>query len=137
MAYCTQQNLVDRFGLQEMIQLTDIDNLGVINTLVLNQAIADADAVINGYLSGRYSLPLASPPAVLTRMACDIVRYYLNDDNVTDQVKRRFDEAIKLLEQVAKGIISLGLDSQGETVAQTSQIEINSQPSVFGRDSNY
>ena len=44
MSYCTRQNLIDRFGEPELIQLTDLDNLGVIDDTVLNQAISDADA---------------------------------------------------------------------------------------------
>lgn len=137
MPYCTRQNLIDRFGEQELIQLTDRDNLGVISDAVLNQAISDADAEINGYLTA-YTLPLATVPANLVRIACDVTRYYLYDDAVTEQVKTRYDSAIKYLVQVARGLISLGPDTAGTVAATTNNsAEFASSPSVFGRDSNY
>lgn len=134
MSYCTRQNLIDRFGEQELIQLTDRDIVGVINDTVLNQAISDADAEINGYLTA-YPLPLATIPANLVRIACDVTRYYLYDVTVTEQVKDRYDSAIKYLMQVAKGLISLGPDSAGTVSATTNNsAEFSSRPSVFGRD---
>lgn len=136
MPYCTQQNLVDRFNQLELIQLTDRANppAGTINTTVLNQAIADADAEINSYLTG-YTLPLATVPANLVRIACDITRYYLYDDSMVEQVKTRYDSAIKYLTQVAKGTISLGPDTAGAVAAVTSNsAEFASSPAVFGRE---
>lgn len=135
MSYLTRQNLIDRFGEQELIQLTDRDLVGVINDTVLNQAISDADAEINGYLTA-YPLPLATIPANLVRIACDMTRYYLYDATVTEQVKARYDSAIKYLTQVAKGLISLGPDTAGAVAATTNNsAEFSSSPSVFWRDS--
>lgn len=133
MTYCTVQNLTDRFSDDELIQLTDRANLGVINVTVLNQAISDADAEINGYLTAY--LPLASVPANLVRIACDITRYYLYDDAVTDQVQLRYDQAIKYLVQVAKGMISLGPDVTGAVADSTNNsVDFTVSPSVFGSD---
>jgi len=134
--YCTQQNLIDRFGQLEIIQLTDRSTppAGTINATVLNQAIGDADAEINSYLTG-YTLPLAVIPANLVRIACDITRYYLYEDRVIEQVQTRYNDAIKYLVQVAKGVIKLGPDTAG-TVAEVASdsAQFSSSPSVFGRD---
>lgn len=135
MPYCTKQNLIDRFGERELIQLTDRDLSGVIDDAVLNQAIGDADAEINGYLTA-YTLPLAVVPANLERIACDMTRYYLYDDAVTDLVQARYDAAVKYLMQVAKGVISIGPDTTGSIPPATSNsAEFSSSPSVFKRDS--
>lgn len=53
MSYATQQNLVDRFGQVELVQLTDLENTGALNTTRLAAALADASATIDGYLAGR------------------------------------------------------------------------------------
>ncbi|MCK9622001.1 MAG: DUF1320 domain-containing protein [Methylobacter sp.] len=113
MAYCTKQNLIDRFGEAELIQLTDENNLGVINDTVLTQAITDADADINSYLTA-YPLPLVTIPANLVRIACDIARYYLFDDQVVSQVETRYNNAIKYLQMVAKGQITIAPDTSGD-----------------------
>lgn len=134
--YCTQQNLIDRFGQTEIIQLTDraIPPAGTINTTVLEQAISDADAEINSYLTG-YTLPLVTVPANLVRIACDISRYYLYEDRVIEQVQTRYDAAIKYLTQVAKGVIKLGPDTDGTVaVVSSDSAQFSSSPSVFGRD---
>jgi phage gp36-like protein len=103
MAYCTQQNLVDRFGEPELIQLTDRTNAGVVDTTVLGQAIADADAEIDSYLRARYPLPLLSVPAGLTRVACDIARYEMYDVAAPELVEKRFEQAIQFLKDIATG----------------------------------
>lgn len=134
MSYCTRQNMIDRFTEQELIQLSDRDNLGVIDDAVLTQSILDADAEINSYLS-RYTLPLANVPANLVRMACDIARYYLYDDAIIDTVKIRYDQAISYLMQVAKGNITLGPDVNGESLEATQgSILITSNAPSFGID---
>lgn len=138
MSYIIKQNLLDRFSEQEIIQLTDriLPATGVVVDAVLNQAIADADAEINSYLTA-YPLPLAVVPANLVRIACDITRYYLYDDAVTDQVRARYEDAIKYLSQIAKGMISLA-PSSGGTIADTtvSTVEFASTESAFSRN-NY
>ena len=136
MPYCTQQDLINRFGEQELIQLTDRDVVGAIDTTVLNQAIADADAEINSYLTG-YSLPLASIPANLLRIGCDITRYYLAGNLVNDQVRNRYKDAIAYLTLVSQGKISLAPDISGAVEPDNiNLIEFSSGESVFSRGSS-
>lgn len=133
MSYCTRQNLLDRFGEQELIQLTDRDALGIIDEAVLAEAIGDADAEVNSYLTA-YTLPLAVVPANLTRLACDMVRYHLHGNMATEAVKTRYDDAIKYLSQVAKGVFSLGPDASGATApAASDTVAFESAVPVFGR----
>lgn len=109
MAYATQQNMIDRFAEEELVQLTDRQDTGVIDVAVLNLALADADAEIEGYLVGRYQLPLASVPPILAHIACDLARYHLYDDHATDHVRQRYEDARNLLQNIAKGNVQLGL----------------------------
>lgn len=135
MPYCTKQNLIDRFGETELMQRTDRTGTGVIDDAVLAQAIADADAEINGYLTA-YLLPLATVPANFVRIACDITRYYLYDDAVTEAVKAHYDNAVKYLSQIASGKISVAPDTSGTvTVTASAEVEFQSSASVFGRES--
>lgn len=108
MSYATQADLIDRFGEQELIQLTDRAGLGVIDSDVLGRAVADADAEIDAYLSTRMALPLADPPAVLGRLAAVLVRHALYKDAVPDAVQAARDAVISLLRDVANGRASLG-----------------------------
>jgi phage gp36-like protein len=79
--------------------------------LVVARALQDADDQINSYLSGRYALPITPVPAVLNRVAAEMARFYLYDDQVTDLVKDRQASNVKWLDGVAKGTISIGVDT--------------------------
>lgn len=107
MPYATLQDLIDRFGELELAQRTNRSGLDVIDTVVLGRAQADADSEVDSYLSARYALPLAHVPPVLVLTACDLVRYRLYDDGVPETVRKRYEDATKLLAKFAKGDIRL------------------------------
>ncbi|MCF7963976.1 MAG: DUF1320 domain-containing protein [Methylobacter tundripaludum] len=136
MAYCTLQNLEDRFGESELIQLTDESNVGAIDAVIVNRAITDADAEINSYLTA-YTLPLANVPANFELMACDLVRFYLYKNQIPDVVDTRYKKAIRYLEKVAEGKIKLEPDSTGTAPAATDSLAFIALPPVFGNLSDF
>jgi len=132
MSYATKQNMIDRFGEQELIELTDRDNLGLINNTVMEQAIGDAQAVIDGYLRSAYTLPLATVPAELVRVCCDLARFHLFGDRVPDTVQKRRDEAVSWLRDVAAKRVSLGLDAAGQDMpAAVGGVNYKTSAQVF------
>lgn len=135
MTYATKQDMIDRFGEVELKQLTD--RAGAIETIddtVLGKSLADADAEINGYLAGRYTLPLASTPLILVGHACDIARYRLYDDRATEHVRQRYEDALKYLRDVGAGKISLGLDVGNQPQAEAGGARAEGDDRVFTRD---
>lgn len=134
--YCTREDMVARFGLDELTELTDRDgSAGGIVDSVLTQVIDDASATIDGYLSGRYGLPLQVVPRVLTRTACDLARYYLYDEQLGEghQAAKRYTEAISYLEKVGRGVLQLGTDSQHHRPESNNTVTVTSAGSVFAR----
>ncbi len=132
--YATSAQLTARFGEDELVSLTDRDGTaGTIVAAVLDVALTDASALINGYLAGRYTLPLATPPAMLERLCCDIARYGLYDNGASEQVSKRFDDSVRFLEMVAAGKITLGITTQGESPVSNDLPTIESDGSVFNR----
>lgn len=137
MTYATQQHMVDRYGEREIIQLTDNGptQTGAIVADVLTRALEDADAEIDGYLAGRYTLPLSTTPRVILGIACDIARYRLFVEAVPEVVERRYKDAVKLLENIAKGVVNLGLDDTGAPAATPDNVvQFPTSTRVFGRD---
>ena len=125
--------MISRFGQDEIQQLTDRSNAGLIDATVLGAALADADATIDGYLAARYALPLVSIPAAIPMRAADLARYYLYGLQVPEQVKARHDDAILWLTQVSKGIVQLGVDQLTEA-AETGAILTTGTTRVFSAD---
>jgi phage gp36-like protein len=132
MSYCTLHDLIDEFTEAELIQLTDEANLGVIDATAVDKAIARADRKINRYLAGRNDLPLAGDEVV--DLACDITRYYLYANQVTELVKERFNDAVKELEKMAARKIAV-VDTTGTEAAENATVEMSSSASIFGRNS--
>lgn len=138
MTYATHQDMIDAFGEREVIAITDRENAGAINAAVLAKALAQADGEINPYLVGRVTLPLASVPTVLVTHACDIARYRLTGSETveTETIARRYKDAIRFLEFVAAGKVSLGIDSSGQQPAPPTggTVQFTSGGHVFSRE---
>lgn len=101
---------------------------------LIERALQDADETINSYLSSRYVLPLSTVPAVLARVACEMARFYLYDDQVTDLIKDRHAANIKWLGEVAKGTVSLGVESiSGQQPNSSAAAELVSSDAIWKR----
>jgi len=134
--YCTKQDLIDRFSEQELIELTDHSNLGVINDSKLTQAMMDASAEMEIFIGSRYELPLVNVPKALLPLACDITRYKLYDQAVSDHVAERYKSAIEFLRSVAKGAVTLGVNVNGDSAVSSDFAEMQSAGSVFSRENS-
>jgi len=137
MTYATQQQLVDRFGADELIQITNQDDptATMVHATRVTNAAADVDALIDAKLGARYALPLASVPLVLTNIAADLVRARLYDDRLPDRLADRERAALKLLDQVADGTLSLGLDAAAQATPPSDGPQYFTGSSVFTADS--
>lgn len=132
MPYTTQAEMVDAFGADELIQLTDRADppLGAIDAAVLAAALADAAAEIDSYLVGRYTLPMSPTPTVLKRFNREIGRYLLYKDASPDEVRDRYKSAIKFLTNVANGVASIGPDAVSQETP--GSVQYSAAASVFG-----
>lgn len=108
MAYATQEDLLNRHGDEAVIIAFDRANIGNIDGVALAAALADATSEIDGYLAGVYTLPLTTVPPLLPLFCCDIAMYRgAKGASVTDECRRRFEDAIRYLSKVAEGKIRL------------------------------
>lgn len=107
MPYATLQDLVDRFGERELVDLTDRAGGGTIDVTVVQRALDDGAEMIEGYLAKRYTLPLSAPVARLTAVACDIARYQLYTVAPSEVVTARYRDAERWLRDVADGRVVL------------------------------
>ncbi len=126
MTYITSSGFIDRFGQVEYDDLIEGNDF--------DAAAADAKSLIDGFLSSRYSLPLASVPLLVTGWAADIARFKLWDDHAPEEVRKRYDDAISQLGQLARGIIKLPPDALGTPVAGSLSFGGFSAERVFTAD---
>jgi Mu-like prophage protein gp36 len=120
MSYCTAADLTERMSNDELIQLTDDSGSGSVNPDVILSAIAAAQDIVDGYLRGRYSVPLATTPVVVKNLALDLTAYRLykrrNQLSVNDAIESLYKNAVSALKDIAAGIIKLELPDTGAQI---------------------
>ena len=128
--YATKADLVVRFG-DELEQLL----MMLPSVTAVEDAIQDATEEINGHIGGRYSLPLPNVPSNLKRMACDIARYRLYFQQPTEEVRKRYEDAISFLKRVAENKAHLQI--QSEESDEIIDDEPTKKPSILPIGSTY
>lgn len=134
--YASKQNMIDRYGSQPLIELTDRAEpyTDAIVDSVLNMALADADAVINSYIAARYQLPVSSTPDVLRRHACVIAYYDLHRGRYPDEVRKDYEDTLAFLKSVGRG--DAKLDIAGiEPASSPAEARVEGPERLFSRDS--
>lgn len=144
MPYATPQDLIARLGEREAAAISDRSGTGVPDVAVLTKALADAEQEVNAYVGRRYFLPLttsaglaAAAPSFLVRITVDIARYRQTGTEImeTEAIRLRFKDALKALEQIANGLVSLGdlqLASAGGPASVGGNTASRSQAKTFG-----
>lgn len=109
MAYCTQADLVERYGEVELAQLTDQTAGTSVDAAQVTKACDEATSLIDGYVSGQYVVPLTPVPTVVRRWACVIARKFLWGDKATPDgtVTADYTEAMKQLRDAGAGKMAL------------------------------
>lgn len=119
MAYSTQTDLEEQISQAELIQLTDDAGSGSVDTSAVARAVADADAEIDSYCGGRYTMPFSPVPVIIRKFSVDMAIYNLFSRRsvlkVPEERQKRYDNAIRFFRDLAKGLISLGADSPAES----------------------
>ena len=135
MAYSTQDDMLQQLDETSLIRLTDDAEDGVIDAEVVTRSIADADATIDAYCQGRYTVPLTPVPDKIRGVSVDIAVYNLysrKGDTAPEIRKDRHKEAIRFLEKVSEGKIKLGaLTPASVNTADSVQAEGNDR--IFTR----
>lgn len=132
MPYASTADLIARYGEEELIQQTDRDNVGALDAATVARALADASALIDGYVAARYTLPLASAPAVLVGVCCDLTRYALWTEAAPEIVEKRRDQALAVLRDIGSG--RARLDVPTPAAAPSGTVQIVSGERLFSRE---
>jgi phage gp36-like protein len=136
MPYATVTDLQDRLGEARLIQLTDLSEpaVGLVDEAVAQKALDDADAEIDGYLVGRYALPLDPAPGVLRVHAVTIAHYRLLGSAVDEATKDDYKATRQYLMSVAKGDVLLMPPDQAAAPVGAGTVLFSAGDKVMGRE---
>lgn len=133
MSYCTKADLLGLIPEETIIQLTDDHGAGAVDDDIIDQAIADADAEIDGYCGERYTLPFSPVPVIIKKASVDIAIYnlYGRRQGAPEDRTKRYDNAVKLLRDISAGKVTLGASAPEETAQDTVEISTSLDDRVF------
>lgn len=131
MSYAAITDLEARYGNNLLLTIADPDGTGVVNTALVTQALGDAGELIDSHLQERYLLPLATVPNLLVVLNVDIAVYRIAV-LPTEEMRNRFDDAMKMLKNIATGVLQLGLAPPPQTEGQNATLVAPAR--VFGRN---
>ena len=138
--YCTVDDLRDQSSEEFLIRCTDDAGIGAIDQTVVEKKIADAQTEIDSYCRAQYAVPFQAVPGLIKKLAVDIALYNLISKRGLDEespdviLVKRYRDAVKLLENLAKGIVTIGPAAAGDPRPQPQQATIFSQRRRFTRD---
>lgn len=118
MAYCVITDLQKMIPDRILIQLSDEENGTTINAVRVQESIDSGAEEIDAYIGAVAALPITGDvPAILGKLNADIAIYNLYSrlqEKIPDTRQTRYDDAIKLLDRIASGSITFGLQPKPE-----------------------
>ena len=141
MMYCTIEDLRSQSSDEVLVRCTDDEGTGEIDQAIIDEKINDAQMEIDSYCRAQYSVPFDPVPGLIRKLTVDITLYNLisrrglDEDGPDVILVKRYRDAVKLLENLAKGIVTIGPTSAGAPAPMPQQASIVSSPRHFSRRS--
>ena len=133
--YITVQNLISSMSKQTLIQLSNDDTSAKeIDVTIVDIAIVGAGELVDGYLHGRYTLPLSPVPTIINAICIDLARYSLYsrrpESGLPDTVITNYKNSIKLLESIQTGKLHLGVKGMPDLQPESGEIKVQSSSKI-------
>lgn len=138
MAYVDQTTLEKYISKDELIRLTDDENLGDVSAIRLQEAINAASNEFENYVRDIYDIgSFPNPlPDQLTQIICDIVIYNLYKRRyrleMPESIVNLYNLAISQLNKIAKGELQVNLPKK--TTAGFIKINKTEDDRIFNKD---
>ena len=137
MDYCTIEDIETQTSTPTLIQLTSDDGQEAVDRVVAQEAILYSSTLIDGYLRGRYTLPLDAHFPLLRILAIDLSIHRLYSRRMRDEmpevIENNYKNAISTLKDIQKGVISLQSENDSLETAGFNAEEYKTNKSIIDR----
>lgn len=137
MDYCTIEDIETQTSTPTLIQLTSDDGQEVVDRVVAQEAILYSSTLIDGYLRGRYTLPLDAHFPLLRILAIDLSIHRLYSRRMKDEmpevIENNYKNAISTLKDIQKGVISLQSENDSLETAGFNAEEYKTNKDIIDR----
>ena len=135
--YCTLDDIEKHTSTPTLIQLTSDDGQEIVDKTVVEESLLYSSALIDGYLRGRYSLPLDICFPLLRVLAVDLSVYRLYSRRMRNEmpevIETAYKNAIATLRDIQKGVISLQSENDTFESAGFNAEEYKSNKSIIDK----
>ena len=110
MPYCEENDIIATgLTLNELIQATDDNKTGEVDSAKVTAAISKADVEIDGYCGDRYTVPFSTVPDEVKFLSVDIASYFIarRRQKVSNSIFDRYTKALAKLVRISEGKYSL------------------------------
>lgn len=131
--YCAQADILGEIQMADLIRCTDdAPETGALNTVILNQVIANASGEIDRYVGNMYTVPFNPVPPSVESMATIIACYrLLRRREVPDEKNKFYEEYGEIrdfLKEVKAGQAFLDLSVQ----TAFAPVQTDQRGTIFG-----
>jgi phage gp36-like protein len=135
--YCTIDDIETQTSSPTLIQLTSDDGVEEVNRVVAQEAILYSSTLIDGYLRGRYSLPLNSRFPLLRILAIDLSIHRLYSRRMRNEmpevIENNYRNAISTLRDIQKGIITLQSENDLLETSNYNPLEYKTNKNILDK----
>lgn len=137
MDYCTIEDIETQTSTPTLIQLTSDDEQEAVDRVVAQEAILYSSTLIDGYLRGRYTLPLDAHFPLLRILAIDLSIHRLYTRRMRDEmpevIENNYKNAISTLKDIQKGVICLQSENDSLETAGFNAEEYKTNKDIIDR----
>ena len=143
MRYCSLADLQLALPAQTLIWLSnDDESATAMNQAVVEEAVRQAEELVDAHLRGRYILPLggadAPVPSVVKDMTVNLARHWLyarrpEGSELPDAVTRTYKSSLQMLEAIRDGKLTIGAPT-GEAAPEPGEMKVRARPRRFSSD---
>lgn len=116
MTYCSLDDITSTITLDDVLQLTDDNGTGSVDTAKVDEAIAKADGLISAFIGGA---TLDTVPELIRQISVELSIYHLYKRrfvaNMPESIERGYTHAMDLLKQIQSGKLSIGVEATEQT----------------------
>lgn len=134
--YLTPEELLAFLPQRSVAQLTNDDpQAKEVDMDKVKETLRAAEELTDGYLRGRYELPLSTVPTLLRDVVRTIARFKLYErrpeSNMPETVMETYKAAVKTLEQIRSGRITLGVAATAEAMPERGEHRMSAPKTFF------
>jgi phage gp36-like protein len=139
MLYCSLADLQLAIPAQTLVWLSNDDAMATVpDEAVVEEAVRQAEEIVDGYLRGRYNLPLSPVPSIVKDMTVNLARHWLyarrpEGNELPEAVTRTHKAALEMLALIRDNRMTIG-QPNGPATPEPGEFKVRARRQRFAAD---